>query len=232
MRANTDNDDYTSDMNSDEFDPSECEQIAFDRERILLHTIFIFPVALFTAFVSFVGTLLMADIGMIPSGYTLSLCTYSGLLHITYLFKLGRKPGIVLTDGYIHDNSCIASSGRIPWSEVFGAEPIDGLVHKGIALFVYDRDALYLRHRFPRRWLLKANEHLFGSPVHVSTDCLQISRGKLLVKIRSHLQSHRALASPAPPTPDSIGRFGNYAPREEYLVPYLEQSPKRNPQQP
>jgi hypothetical protein len=109
---------------------------------------------------------------------------YVGTLFTSYIGKTaGASPAIEISAESIVDNSSLFAVGTVLWSHVTEAVQSDIVFHQGITLYV-DQPGLFIsRATGFRREILRLNEMLYGSPIHITTNCLAISRPELLIRI-------------------------------------------------
>ena len=101
-----------------------------------------------------------------------------------------RRPGLELTpEGFI-DNSSGVSVGLVPWAEVTGLGVWELGAARTIVLAVRDPEKYVARGGPLRRRVNRANLHLCGSPVVVSSASLQIGFDELLELFKAYLARH------------------------------------------
>ena len=147
----------------------------------------------------------------------------SGFLFMTCLPKLfDTRPALVVADDYLEDNSGVASYGHIPWDEVYDIRPATIGCFQGVSIFTNvprkgtrtaGRIARGLRRRF---------ESFFGSPVQIVADCMSESPGELMLKLNERFERHLNQTEATRKMRGMFVRGTAYAPREEYLAPYVE----------
>lgn len=155
--------------------------------KALLVKVFITAPKLLFGFAALVLIFLLAGLGIVTSCRTLERYLHANVIRMACRSGIRGKACVILTDEFIEDQTTYLSTGRIHWPEIFAAETIDGLTHRGIALFVEDRDLLYKRLPPVPRWMARRNEEYFGAPVYIPTDCLADSRDLLLEEIRQRI---------------------------------------------
>lgn len=124
------------------------------------------------------------------------------------------RPGLLITDSGIVDNTSVAACGEIPWDWITGIDHNQESPLYGIALYLSRNhaDTLIGRRRGIKRWLLLLNRAAFGTPVFLCAGTLKtsISRDELTQKLNDRFQPFRER------------HHESDTPREEYLVPYVE----------
>jgi len=144
---------------------------------------------------------------------------YLSLVRFGYLEKLVNPgPALAFTEDGILDQSGPAAGGIVPWTKVVSAQSSGVFLHRGVALYVDDPDELLLQSS-GFRWLLQqCNYSLFGTPVHIPTDCLNITVDELMDKLYVRIQENkRRTVVDGPLRPGTP-----YAPLQDYLVAYVE----------
>lgn len=178
-------------------------------------------VLLASVIISFFGTILNPENWHFLRKLYLPDSLYTSFLRATEFLFVGQKIGVLLTETHLDDKTNIASVGKVHWEDIFDVQPLDHLAFEGIAVFIDNPDSLYAQSSETKNWLLDTNRHYFGTPCIITTDGLFISRDELLSKITTRITIRKARLVDASPSDLVIGS-GNYAPRPEYLVPYIE----------
>ena len=136
---------------------------------------------------------------------------YLSFTHLTNGIRLlDKNPGIEINGDGIIDNASGAAAGEAPWNEIRQMQRVDVGNHEGITIFLDDPQAFVQRRPFIKRTMLRLNSLVYGSPVHISADCLQITRDELYTRLLERYQSVNER------------RHKSSAPRPEYLVPYQD----------
>ena len=114
--------------------------------------------------------------------------TIMGLLGIYFFSRklFDNKPGLVIDDNGIYDNTSAFHFGLIPWSDI--SEIYERTVQASIAskqrfvtIGLTDPDKYISREKnFLKRKLLTANANSYGSPIHISTNGLKTNHNELL----------------------------------------------------
>ncbi len=111
-----------------------------------------------------------------------------GLLGIYFLSRklIDKKPGLIIDDQGIIDNTTIFKFGLIPWRD------ISGIYERSIQVSVASKQSFitialknpdeYISRETNaiKRKLIQANANSYGSPVHISTNGLKMKSGELI----------------------------------------------------
>jgi hypothetical protein len=116
---------------------------------------------------------------------------FFGLCGVYGLFKLfDNKPGLIINDDGIFDNSSAVSGHLIKWKDIIGIEI--GLIRSTKFLLIFvNNPEYYLNHsnRFKRFWM-RMNEKKYGTPLSISANSLQLNIDKLIEMIRKEFAKH------------------------------------------
>jgi hypothetical protein len=106
---------------------------------------------------------------------------FFGLCGITALKKLfNKKPGLVLNNIGVLDNSSGVSAGLIPWSEVVGSEIFEINNQKMLIIKIRNPQKYIEGRGLLKQMLNKANYKMCGSPIAISSNALKIKFPELL----------------------------------------------------
>lgn len=122
-----------------------------------------------------------------------------GLLGIYFFTKklMDKKPGLVLSDQGIVDNTSAFNFGLIPWVDI--AAIYERSIQTGIAskqyfltIAVKDPEKYIDREtNFLKRKLLIANSKSYGSPIHISTNGLKTTPKYLLQLVNEYFEKYK-----------------------------------------
>lgn len=114
--------------------------------------------------------------------------TIMGVLGVYFFTKklFDKKPGLILSDKGIYDNTTAFNFGLIPWTDISGI--IDRTVKVStfskqhfVTIMLNDPDKYISQATNPlKRKLLKANSKNSGSPIHISANVLKTNHNDLL----------------------------------------------------
>jgi hypothetical protein len=122
-----------------------------------------------------------------------------GLLGIYFFTKklFDKRPGIIIDSRGLTDNSGAISVGLIPWNdidEIFESTVQASLASKQrfITIGLKNPDKYILAEtNFLKRKMMSLNLRSYGSPVHVTTNGLNIKHEVLLQLMIENLEKHR-----------------------------------------
>lgn len=148
---------------------------------------------------------------------------YVALVYLGYgRFLVARGPALVLNAEGIDDRSGPAAAGLIPWKNLVSAQPADIFAHRGVALYVENPEDLLLHASGLRWFLMQCNFELFGTPVHIPVETTTITANTLLDRIYARIEVEKAWKKAHPPADGPLRPGSPFAPRPEYLTPYIE----------
>ena len=94
-----------------------------------------------------------------------------------------RRPGLVIDDAGLIDNSSGLSAGRIPWSDIKGFTVNTIEKQRILAIEVHD-PGKYVRQAHPlKRPVIELNARHYGSPIQISAHALAIDFDTLVKAI-------------------------------------------------
>lgn len=122
-----------------------------------------------------------------------------GLLGIYFFTKklFDKKPGLILSEEGIIDNTSVFKFGLIPWSDISGI--YEKTVQVSIASKQYfvtielinPNDYISKETNTIKRKLLIANSNNYGSPIHISTNSLKTNHKDLLSLINEYFLTYK-----------------------------------------
>ena len=122
-----------------------------------------------------------------------------GILGIYFFTKklLDKKPGLVLSEQGIYDNTSAFKFGLIPWSDITGVHEksiqasISSKQYFVTIVLVNPNEYISGEPNFLKRKLLAANYKTYGSPVHISTNGLMTNHEDLLKLISEYFEKYK-----------------------------------------
>lgn len=109
---------------------------------------------------------------------------FFGLCALIAAVKLcDRRPGLVLDEAGLIDNSSGISAGRILWSDVKGFDVKAVKKQRFLTIEVHDPNKYVERASFWMRPWVRLNAKYFGSPVQISSNALKIDFDTLVQAI-------------------------------------------------
>lgn len=126
--------------------------------------------------------------------------TLMGLLGIYFFTKklFDKRPGLVLDNQGIYDNTSAFKFGLIPWSDI--SEIYEKTIQASIAsrqhfvtIGLINPDKYITRETNTlKRKLLIANSKSYGSPIHISTNGLQTNHKDLLKLVNEYFEKYKS----------------------------------------
>ncbi len=101
-------------------------------------------------------------------------------------------PGLILDSEGILDNSSGTSVGRIPWTQVRGFDIVTISRQRLLIVFVDNPRDYIRRSNFLKRPPLWANMKMFGSPITLAANALQINFEELVNTIAAFYEKYGA----------------------------------------
>lgn len=134
-----------------------------------------------------------------------SILLFGGFLLLFVKQLIENKPGLLIDNESITDNSRAGSAGRILWSDVTTIYEIETKHGKAILLYVKNPEHYIDRQTgFFRRWILRANFTEYKTPIVVSALTLKIPFEALLSLI---VEKHGKLRHPLGPNGQEHSRL-------------------------
>ena len=104
-----------------------------------------------------------------------------GFLAIIFIRKLpDNKPGLIIDDTGLTDNSGGLSAGQIPWSDIEDISVLE--IHKNKMILIYVKDPqeyINRQNNVIKRKLMQMNTNSYGTPISITTNGLKISFDEL-----------------------------------------------------
>ena len=125
--------------------------------------------------------------------------TLMGLLGIYFFTKklFDKKPGLVLSEHGIYDNTSTFKFGLIPWSDIseIYAKSIQASIASKqyfVTIGLVNPDKYISREtNVLKRKLLIANSKSYGSPIHISTNGLTTNHKDLLRLVTEYFEKYK-----------------------------------------
>jgi hypothetical protein len=164
--------------------------IPLDRRKML-------PFALGSAAFVALGALLIATSGgeSFLDAWTMRLAgaasvAFFGLILVTVVPKmLDSRPGLVIGEEGILDNSSALSAGMIPWTEITGIKITSVKAQDFLTILLANPDRFVERGGPIRRFARLANQRFYGSPVHISAKTLAIGFDELVALVEGRREA-------------------------------------------
>jgi hypothetical protein len=127
--------------------------------------------------------------------------SFFGLCAIYGCFKVfDTRPGLIIDEQGIVDNSSAVAAGRIPWDEVVALNISEIAGQHLITISVVEPQKYVGRGNFLRRMLNAANTKLTGSPINISSNTLGIKFDELVHVLTQAIEKHKGLGRTSPRT--------------------------------
>ncbi|AXG74995.1 hypothetical protein DVK85_12445 [Flavobacterium arcticum] len=132
-------------------------------------------------------TLYVKIIGIISIGF--------GSIGFIYSLKslFNRKHSLIINNKGVIDNSSGVSVGLIKWSDITDIEITQVKSTKFILLFVENPEHYINNSKSFKKFLLKSNHKMYGTPLSISSTSLQCTFDDLEKEIRSGLERYHSL---------------------------------------
>lgn len=132
----------------------------------------------------------LIDSMLVPAAGALSV-GFFGLCALVAVRKLfEKKPGLILDSTGILDNSSGVAAGLVHWSEITGFDIFQVHGARSLVVKVSDPDKYVHRGGAIKRALNKANLHLCGSPIAITSSSLKIDFDDLLQLCDAYLKKY------------------------------------------
>jgi hypothetical protein len=114
-------------------------------------------------------------------GVAVAGASFFGLCGVYGCYKLfDTRPGLIIDDGGIVDNSSAVAAGRIPWNEVSGLKISEIAGQRFLVIEVINPQKYVEQGGFLMRMLNSANTKLTGSPINISSNSLSMDFDELV----------------------------------------------------
>ncbi len=119
--------------------------------------------------------------------------SFFGLCALYGLFKFfDTRPGLIIDDQGIVDNSSAVAAGRILWDEVVALNVGETAGQRFITIMVKDPEKFVARGGFFSKMLRVANANMTGSPINISATSLGLRFEELCQILTAALEKHKA----------------------------------------
>lgn len=117
-----------------------------------------------------------------------------GVVGIYLLSKklFDKKPGLIISEQGIYDNSSVFRFGLIPWSDMLQIYERTVQKQHFVTIGLVDPEKYISKEtNFIKKKLLQVNSKSYGSPIHISTNGLKTNHKDLLNLINSCFEKYR-----------------------------------------
>lgn len=119
---------------------------------------------------------------------------FFGLCGFCWSMKIfDGKPGLVIDNEGIVDNSSVAAAGRIHWDEINGIAVAGNGRQRFVVIDVTDPQKYVDRGGSLKRMLNAANLRFMGSPINVSSNSLNVSFDELLQLLTTAIEKYKTV---------------------------------------
>lgn len=116
---------------------------------------------------------------------------FFGLALVVALRKLAdNRPGLVISDVGIEDNSSGVAAGLIPWIEIQGLDVSMVQSQQFLTIRVINPEKYLERGNFIKRLASRANLKYYGSPIQISASALQLDFEELVALVKQRFEKH------------------------------------------
>lgn len=122
---------------------------------------------------------------------------FFGVAVIYFIKKIfEKKPGLLLDNQGITDNSSAITIGFVLWKDVHYIEIINVMGQEMIAVYLKDENQYLLKVKNPiKKWLLKTNSQYFGGMLNISANALNVNTAELYKSINKYFQKYKETIS-------------------------------------
>ncbi len=118
--------------------------------------------------------------------------SFSGLCAIYGCFKVfDTRPGLIIDEQGIVDNSSAVAAGRIFWNEVLALNVSEIAGQRFITIVIADPQKLVGRGNFFGRMLNTASTKMTGSPINISSISLGLKFDELVQALTMAFEKHK-----------------------------------------
>lgn len=119
---------------------------------------------------------------------------FFGLCGFCWCMKIfDGKPGLIIDEEGIVDNSSGVAAGRIPWDEINGFAVVGNGRQRFVVIDVTDPQRYVNRGGSLKRMLNAANLRLMGSPINISSNSLNVSFDELLQLLTTAIEKYKTV---------------------------------------
>jgi hypothetical protein len=167
-------------------------EIPYSKTKLIIGTIFSFLFVIS-------GFFMMTSISSEYFLYNLFIKTF-GILGILFFgTTLGygvirlfdKKPGLIIDEIGIIDNSNMSSVGLIEWKEIREIKTQDFQSTSFLLIFLYDNDSYLNRIKGFKGKLLKGNYKKYGTPISIVSNTLDCNFDELAIFLKEKFKEYR-----------------------------------------
>lgn len=122
---------------------------------------------------------------------------FFGICAVYLFFKIfDKKPGLILDNLGITDNSSAASLGFVNWKDVYDIRIINVSGQDMIAVHLLNENEYLQKVKNPiKKTLLKTNSKYFGSSMNISAQSLKVDKSTLFKYMEQYFQKYKEVIS-------------------------------------
>lgn len=131
------------------------------------------------------------DDALFLTGLAWTAIGFFGLCALIGIRKLfDQRPGLILSDKGIVDNSSGISAGVIPWEDVSGITQYQLQSQTFVSILVSDPEKYVLKGGLMKQLANRANMKMCGTPLNISSNSLKISHDELFELMSEYYQKY------------------------------------------
>jgi hypothetical protein len=104
---------------------------------------------------------------------------------------LDTRPGLIINDQGIQDNSSGVAGGFLAWEQIVGIETKQVKGQSFVQIFLKDPEQYLAQAKGWRKQLQKLNYEWYGTPINISANSLIISHSELRHILTTHLKAYQ-----------------------------------------
>lgn len=159
------------------------------------------PVFLITVFLLAIGgatcwLLLAVLFPRLPGFFNLKVTAITVIVAVigfamvtTWKQTLSKKPGLIIDEKGLTDNSNMLSPGFIPWGDIVSINAAEGDLKKTLIAVVVKNPQIYLNKKPSMRASLEYQHRLFGSPIVINPTILDCDGQELISLLKDRVRS-------------------------------------------
>lgn len=109
---------------------------------------------------------------------------FGALIPVIIRKLFDKKPGLVLDESGIVNNTTALGLQHIPWQDITGIESAQVRSTKFLLIYVVSPEKFIRNARGIRKWLLLANLKTYGTPVSITANALSCKFAEVVESIR------------------------------------------------
>lgn len=114
----------------------------------------------------------------------------TGLYGLTKIFD--RKPGLIINQEGLFDNSSAVGAHLIKWEDIKGFDIVQVKSTKFLLIFVHNPNSYLDKVNKLKRFLMKMNEKMYGTPLSISANSLDCNFDELIEIVNEKIKNYSA----------------------------------------